>query len=77
MNANKEIIGKKRNDSFSFFGYPEKIETRKENIQPFHAQMKLRLFLFMRFTINHIPISLVIFHTAALRIRVHQESRSK
>src|SRR4030095_5466313 len=28
--------------------------------------MKLRLFLFMWFTVNHIPVSLYVFHAAAL-----------
>jgi hypothetical protein len=35
--------------------------------------MKLRLFLFMRFTVNHIPVSLFIFHAAALRIPVQSD----
>ena len=66
VNSDKEIIRKKRDDSFSFFGYSDKIEARKENIEILHAQMKLRLFLFMWFTVNHIPISLYVFHAAAL-----------
>ena len=66
VNSDKEIIGKKRDDSFSFFGYSDKIEARKEDIKILHAQMKLRLFLFMWFTVNHIPVSLyVVFQAAA------------
>jgi hypothetical protein len=73
METHKDIVGEKRDDSFSFFGDPDQIETWKENVEAFQAQMKLRLFLFMRFTVNHIPVSLFIFHAAALRIPVQSD----
>lgn len=59
------MVGKKRYDSLSFFGYPDKIQAREEDIEILYAQMKLRLLLLMRFTINHLPISLYVFHAAA------------
>ena len=64
MNPDKEIIGEKRDDSFSSFGYSEKIKARKKDVQALHAEVKLRLFFFMWFTVNHIPVSLNVFHAA-------------
>src|SRR5262245_41403328 len=57
VNPDKEIIGEKRDDSFSFFCYSDEIEAREENFKTPHAKMKLCLFLPMWLSINHIPIS--------------------
>jgi hypothetical protein len=66
MKLDKEIIGEKWDDSPSIFSYSDEIQAWKKNLETFHAQMKLRLFLFMWFTVNHIPISLYVFQAAAL-----------
>jgi hypothetical protein len=66
VNPNEKIVGEKRDDSFSFFGYSDEVEPWKEDVEIFFAQMKLRLFFLMRLTVNHIPISsYVFFHAVA------------
>jgi hypothetical protein len=66
VNSNEKIVGEKRYNSFSFFGYSDEIKAREKDVEILHAQVELRLFLFMWFTVNHIPVSLYVFHVAEL-----------
>ncbi len=62
FNANKQIIGEQGDYTFSICRGSRDIEARKKHIDAFGAQVELRLLLFMRLAVDHVPMALVIVH---------------